>query len=764
MNYNQTFLHIKNQLPVQFQNNYDLFIKFMEYYYQFIDENVFNRDIENLRNIEKTSADLYKFVLHEYSILPDMDFSEFDFFTSMKHFYRKKGTSDSFKQLFEQLYNEKIEVSYPADRTFTLSEGEWIQNKSFFVKVTNDNTLPMHKISLLNGQKINLISGNNIYSVFVENVRTTFSLDYETKEKKYSDSFIEIFYTNTNKIPIDLDDILVANIGEYIFKAKAINVVTKYTILNGGKNFKKGEILNCEYKDDNTLMFKIIDVDENGTILTLDILNSSPYIDNDVIIDLKHVDTSANESKSNMNKLTISYNKQKKLWSVEVSEAFSAVKTFKEKGILYRQPEGKKTPFGFKEQDYLNMDIGIMYDDKNGDHYNKKDLMNILRYFPVNEVEPSLHQYYYDLNKPNSIKETFYNNEYDLQLGKYNFFKESNNYNARIKLFTTNIIKKKGYYINNKSFLSDTIYLAGGNYYHNDSYVIHSEHSISEWQEIVKNTIHPSGSAMFSEYLYDIYLRIEPYIHSSLDIKTLWITIFDKLNIFKSKELHYNMNVSVKEMILFKKDIILKSIFRNIFEKIQNTEKLTKHTYTDLLDKIISIEKFLKSTSKLMKKEKISLTNEQLHSAIHYVKKILGDKITLSDTVKKLIEKYLTDEIKDIEDFFLISNRKITIKEKIVMSPNEELLDIRNGMYYELSFIDNLSLYDGGYIEPYTEQTKGILLDVKNYDLTWNNWIKVFGDSESREKIKKELDKKDFILNVKESDDSYGIGIGIINK
>lgn len=761
MSYKQTFLHIKNQLPVHFQDNYDLFIKFMEYYYQYLGDAVFNRDLENLRNIEKTSADLYKFILSEYSMLPNMDFSEFDFFTSMKHFYRKKGTSDSFKHLFEQLYNEKIDISYPADRTFSLSEGEWIQNKSFFVKLTNDNTLPIQKLDLLNGQKINLISGNNIYSVFVESAKPTFSFDYESKEKTYSSSFVEIFYTNTNKIQINLDDILISNIGDYIFKASAIDVVSKYTILNGGRNFKKGEILNCEYKDDNTLLFKVMDVDEHGTILALDILNSSPYIDNDVIIDLKHVNQRANDLNSNMNKLTISYNKQRKTWYVEFSEMFSDVETFKERGKLYRRPEGKNTPFGFLEQDFLNMDDGVMYDDEKPDHYNKKDLKNIIRYFPVNEIEPTFNQYEYDLNKPSSIKESFYNNDYDLELGKYNFFKDTTNYNARIKLFTTNVIKKKGYYNNNKSFLSDTIYLAGGNYYHSDSYVIHSEHSISEWHGIVKNTIHPSGSAMFSEFLYNIFLNVNPDIQSSLDIKDLWINIIDEMKLYRKTELIYDMHLHNLNDAINHNESILHDIIKVIVENIKLPEKIAKDSTKDIIDAIYNVEKLLRDTNKRIRKDKINIDDTMITNAIDYVKKIISDTINYSEKLDSLITVYLK-EIEPITDnFYIISNRKITISEKITIPADEEILDITNGMYYIISVSDKYDLYSGGYIEPYTVATADAIKF--NDNTTWETWIKIFGDEEIRKIVSNELNNKNFLLNVEESENSYGVGIGIIN-
>lgn len=762
-NYQQTFLHIKNQLPKHFRDNYEMFVKFMEYYYQYLDETVFNRDLENLRNLEKTGSDLYQHIIKEFSILPTEDFSNFDFFNSIRSFYLKKGTSEAFKDLFKQIYNEKIDVSYPAERTFTLSEGEWIQNTSFFVKLTNDNTLPISDIEKLNGQQINLISGNNIYSIFVENVRTTFSLDYQTKNKKYSDSYIEIFYTNTNKIPIKTDDIIVANVGDYTFKAIAINVVTKYSILNGGFNFKAGEILNCEYNNDNTLLFRVLEVDENGTILNLEILNSSPYIENDVIVDLKHVETTANEIRSNSNKLTISYNKQKKLWNITLAETFNSVKTFSEKGLLHRNPEDKKTPFGFKEQHFLNMDLGSMYDNEKSHLYNKKDLENILRHFPIGEVEPNFHQYYFDLNLPNSIKETFYNNEYDLQLGKYNFFKTRKNLNARIKLFTSNIIKKRGYYNNNKSFISDTIFLAGGKYYHSDSYVIQSEHSINEWGKLVKKTIHPAGSELFSEYLYNVFLDLEIKLYSSLDVKNIWIDINEKVALFSKDHIFFNMMHKIlNESIYFKSEKVLSDIKKLIKEIINSKEKLKKSLTRKIIDtKIKNIEKLLKQTQKKISTDKIIVEQNNIQNAVDYIRKIIDVNLNIKENKKlqQLIKKYLKSEFDIKDNFSIISNKKLHINENILIY---DKIDAHYGMVFLLGIKDKLLLKEGGFIEPFNQKTTQSVLF--NENTTWKDWIVLFGDEEIKNKITEQLNNKEFLLNVKEASDSYGFGIGIIKK
>lgn len=758
--YQQTFLHIKNQLPKHFRDNYNLFVKFMEYYYQYLDETVFTRDLENLRNVEKTSSDLYKYIISEFSILPTEDFSNFDFFNSMRSFYLKKGTSDAFKELFQQIYNEKIDVSYPADRTFTLSEGEWIQNTSFFVKLAVDNTLPINDIEKLNGQQINLIAGNNIYSIFVENVRTTFSLDYQTKEKKYSDSFIEIFYTNTNKIPIKTDDIIVANIDGYTFKAITINVVTKYSILNGGYNFKAGEILNCEYNNDNTLLFRVLEVDENGTILNLEILNSSPYIENDVIVDLKHVETLANEITSNLNKLTIVYNKQKRLWTVNLSETFNSVKTFSEKGLLHRNPEGKKTPFGFKEQNFLNMDLGPVYDDKKSELYNKKDLNNILRHFPAAEVAPNFHQYYFDLNKPNSIKETFYNNDYDLQLGKYNFFKKYSNFNARIKLFSSNIIKKRGYYNNNKSFTSDTIFLTGGKYYHSDSYVIHSEHSINDWGKLVKNTIHPAGSEMFSQYLYDINLNIELKLISSLDIKNIWVEIFEKINLINKELLYYHLYTKLIDHVNYSEHLLyqIKKFLQN---KISLDEKISKNIKIKMVNEkiLLNVEKLLKETHKQINSKNLIVTDLEIKNAIKYMRTIIDKDLNINEEKElyKLIEKYLNTEFDLKDSYSVITNKQVHILENLL---SNETLESRYGMYYILDIHETIPLLNGGYIEPYNTKTTNKLLN--NDDIKWQDWISIFGDPEMKELITEELNKKPFLLNIKEAPDAYSFGIGII--
>ena len=60
--------------------------------------------------------------------------------------------------------------------------------------------------------------------------------------------------------------------------------------------------------------------------------------------------------------------------------------------------------------------------------------------------------------------------------------------------------KSKGYWKNNKSFLSDTIYLQDSYYYQKFSYEILATRMLETYETYIKNLIHPSGMKLFGKF------------------------------------------------------------------------------------------------------------------------------------------------------------------------------------------------------------------------------------------------------------------------
>lgn len=58
-----------------------------------------------------------------------------------------------------------------------------------------------------------------------------------------------------------------------------------------------------------------------------------------------------------------------------------------------------------------------------------------------------------------------------------------------------------GIYVDNKGFLSDAIKLQDGDFYQDFSYVIRSDNQLSQFEDILYKTVHPSGMKVFGELL-----------------------------------------------------------------------------------------------------------------------------------------------------------------------------------------------------------------------------------------------------------------------
>ena len=86
--------------------------------------------------------------------------------------------------------------------------------------------------------------------------------------------------------------------------------------------------------------------------------------------------------------------------------------------------------------------------------------------------------------------------------------------------------KYPGYYKNNEGFLSDNIYLQDGKYYQTFSYVLEVDELFISYKSIVKNILHPSGTAIFGEHVTNNTLN--PNIKIALNTNEL-IGIFYNL-------------------------------------------------------------------------------------------------------------------------------------------------------------------------------------------------------------------------------------------
>jgi len=128
---------IESELPDFVNAEHETFKRFLELYYQWMEQNSANgisntagntiyhaMQIENYRDIDQTPPEFVKYFKDE--ILPffpeNSSLSTEKILKSAREFYSKKGSDESLRWLFKALFNEDIEINYPKEQIFIDSE------------------------------------------------------------------------------------------------------------------------------------------------------------------------------------------------------------------------------------------------------------------------------------------------------------------------------------------------------------------------------------------------------------------------------------------------------------------------------------------------------------------------------------------------------------------------------------------------------------------------------------------------------------------
>lgn len=122
---------VRNQFPDFYKEEGPLFLDFMEAYYGWMEENGNLTDgIKNLksyRDIATTTDDYIDYFFKE--LLPSVPVNvQGDKKLMAKYisqFNRSRGTFASYRLLFRAIFNEDIEIYYPADSILKVSDGDW---------------------------------------------------------------------------------------------------------------------------------------------------------------------------------------------------------------------------------------------------------------------------------------------------------------------------------------------------------------------------------------------------------------------------------------------------------------------------------------------------------------------------------------------------------------------------------------------------------------------------------------------------------------
>jgi hypothetical protein len=249
---------VANQLPEHITEEYPTFVEFLQAYYKYLETQQVYRNIETIRDVETTLDSFVDLLKREFAVeYPEFAKDRF-FLKNTGHVSVAHGSEQSYKFLFRQMFKKEVDIRYPKDQILSISNSLWVQDFSFFIKVSaGDVTLLENNIiyidTLVNGIKtknkvnvkrvevVEFASSNDIYEVFIS--------------KDYYGSIL---------------------VGDTIsYKGLVATVVpTTFTIkiVNPGYGFSKGQIFSVEAGTGVGLSFKITDVTLIGGIKSCQII------------------------------------------------------------------------------------------------------------------------------------------------------------------------------------------------------------------------------------------------------------------------------------------------------------------------------------------------------------------------------------------------------------------------------------------------------------------------------------------------------------
>lgn len=142
---NKISSQIKNQIPAHIRNNHELFVLFLEAYYEWLEkeENVYGflNNFKKYFSLDKTLDDFIVSFKREFlQSIPDRtQIPKSRLIQHIKDYYLANGTEQGFKFLFKILFNESVSITYPKDKILKTSDGTWIANEQIIFVTVNNN-------------------------------------------------------------------------------------------------------------------------------------------------------------------------------------------------------------------------------------------------------------------------------------------------------------------------------------------------------------------------------------------------------------------------------------------------------------------------------------------------------------------------------------------------------------------------------------------------------------------------------------------------
>lgn len=445
---------VTSQIPEFIRGDNEAFSEFIKAYYKFLELEKNSQElIQNLKkyaDIDETIASLIDrfFDMYGTGVPSNISADVSIFIKRIKDLYTSKGTENAYNLLFTILYNEAIEFFYPWDVVLKASDGKWIQLYSLIAKPI-DETLSNNTFKFNNSKIVGETSGASaiVNSVFKYKLGSADIFEIFIDRESITGQFIENEKITTHKLN---DDKTVSYV-----EAQLCPILTDVNIIDGAMGYSIGDDISITPSTGTIVFAEVSGVDNFGKILNINVKKTgiAYYSNTTVIAPSPSIIEKNIEFKLNNNIITLYF------------------------------PSSHGLSRG--------SNITISYTDSN-------NILNGIEQTLLVTSMPSRRTL--ELRANGDYLDVF---SYGTATIKYNDI-------AVLEPVISTVKVTEGYWKNTDGKLSENMIIEGrlSNasetdpvYYQPFSYVIKSQHSISEWKNYATKLIHPAGMQVFGELM-----------------------------------------------------------------------------------------------------------------------------------------------------------------------------------------------------------------------------------------------------------------------
>jgi hypothetical protein len=661
---------IENQIPYHIREQNPLFVKFLEYYYEFLENSKINditQNVLNYNNSDKASIEFLENFFEELKEFPkSIQANKRLLAKHIYDIYKSKGTEDALKLLFRLAFNEDINVSYPQDNILRASDGRWIQDSVITFEVT-DGTFDSNVNTIIVETSV------QIYRFKIKKIE----VDLAPKYRIYFDARYTFVLDPAQEIKLYIDD-------TYICAGLSTQMVSDVQIITNGQDWLIGQVITIPGTFKDTIL-QIKEVNYTGTISKIDIIQHGDGHDFAQLYTIstydQYIPTENYIEYYSLIGNTITGAKNHYL---DIND-FSTAKSTSQKLDFFDQSTSTTTTTPYIEGDIVSNNNIISYDG------------------------------YVDTSADISIDDWI-------------------NSRTRIMLKSSNLVKLPGYYSEEKSLISSTFSrLQDNEFYQIFSYLIETAQTLKSYSPVL-NLVHPAGIRYFSRLTksreFDVnivssrsqsqsLLLIADYVDVN-DIKPIFdiqksldndIDVLDTTLAFSlTKQIDntiasisdalptFNVTKSLNDSVSGGEDLSV-DVVKSLSNSITTTDSLVTGVSLDLSDSVTVSENVPQNAFTLNVVDNIDIiTNtDPVYIDVDYVDPYyvyysdlyfsLGKTINISNTVASIsdaidnfdINKTLNDTIVGTEDstvdLTIEKSDTVVGSESIASSPNKNVFD-----------------------------------------------------------------------------------------